>query len=127
MSDRRTTNAGITVSVLRILMGLLMNFLFYALAVLIIIQLARTAYVFSYQVFGSQVMDNAPGRSIIITIGEDDTMLDVAKTLKQQKIIVGSRSFYVRALLTEKKVHSGTYTVNSSQNYAEILEILDTE
>lgn len=122
-----SANARMTVSVLRVLMGLLMNFLFYALALFVIVQLAGTAYAFSYQVFGSQVMDNAPGKSIMITVDEKDTMLDVAKTLEQQKIIIGSRSFYVRAILTEKEVHPGTYTVNSSQNYAEILEILDTE
>ncbi len=122
-----SANARMTVSVLRVLMGLLMNFLFYALALFVIVQLAGTAYAFSYQVFGSQVMDNAPGKSITITVDEKDTMLDVAKTLEQQKIIIGSRSFYVRAILTEKEVHPGTYTVNSSQNYAEILEILDTE
>lgn len=122
-----SANARMTVSVLRVLMGLLMNFLFYALALFVIVQLAGTAYAFSYQVFGSQVMDNAPGKSITITVDEKDTMLDVAKTLEQQKIIIGSSSFYVRAILTEKEVHPGTYTVNSSQNYAEILEILDTE
>lgn len=122
-----SANARMTVSVLRVLMGLLMNFLFYALVLFVIVQLAGTAYAFSYQVFGSQVMDNAPGKSITITVDEKDTMLDVAKTLEQQKIIIGSSSFYVRAILTEKEVHPGTYTVNSSQNYAEILEILDTE
>lgn len=127
MSNKKSEEARMTASLLRLLMGLIMNIVFYAVAVFLIIYFAKAAYTFSYQVFGNQVMDNAPGKSITITVDEKDTMQAVAKTLEQQKIIIDSSSFYMRAILTEKEVHPGTYTVNSSQNYAEILEILDAE
>jgi len=125
MRAQKSTKAKVTASILRFFMGVLMTALFYILAFLMIRELAKTVYSFSYEVFGSQVMDSEPGRSITIMIGESDTMHDVAKTLEQQKIIVDSSSFEMRAALTEKEIVPGTYTVNSSQTYAEILDILD--
>jgi UPF0755 protein len=124
MTQKKSAGAALVVSVLQVLMSLLLNFIFYAVSVLIIVNLARGAYSFAYQVFGSQVVDSAPGRSITITIGEEDTMRDVAKTLEQQKIIINKTSFEMRAVLTKKEVQPGTYTVNSSQSYAEILNVL---
>lgn len=124
MTQKKSSRARLAVNVLQGLMSLLLNFVFYALSILIILNLAKGAYSFAYQVFGSQVVDNAPGRSITITINENDTMKDVAKTLEQQRIIVNKTSFEVRAMLTKKEIHAGTYVVNSSQTYAEILDIL---
>lgn len=127
MSQEKSAEARMAVSILRVLMGLIVNAVFYAVVFVVILYLAKSAYIFSYQVFGSQVVDNAPGKTVTITVDEKDTMRDVAKTLEQQKIIVNWRSFEMRAILTEKEVHPGAYTVNSSQSYSEILGILDAE
>jgi len=123
---QRLEKAGIAVGILRFLMGLLLTVLFYVVSVFVIVRAAGWMYHFSYQVFGNQVVDSVPGRSIKIEVGEEDTMADVAKTLKQQKVIVDDTSFQVRAILTKKEVTPGTYTVNSSQTYSEILDILGT-
>ncbi len=125
MSQKKSADTA--VKLLQILFGLLLNLFFYAIAAVVIVQMARSAYSFAYQVFGSQVVDSAPGHSITITVGKNDTMSEVAETLEQQRIIINDTSFVVRAVLTEKEVHPGTYTVNSSQSYAEILNILDSE
>lgn len=127
MSRQKSTEAKLAVGILRFLMGLILNLVFYAAAFALIYYLAGEAYTFAYQVFGSQVVDSAPGRSITITVNEEDTMQDVAETLEQQEIIINRVSFTVRAVLTKKKVSPGTYTVNSSQSYAEILDVLDTK
>ena len=127
MSRQKSTEAKVAVSILRFLMGLILNLIFYAASFALIYYLAGQAYTFAYEVFGSQVVDSAPGKSITIKVDEEDTMQDVAKTLEQQEIIINQASFVVRAILTKKEIHPGTYTVNSSQSYAEILEILNTE
>ena len=127
MSRQKSTEAKVAVNILRFLMGLILNLVFYAAAFAFIYYLAGEAYTFAYQVFGSQVVDSAPGRNITITVNDEDTMQDVAETLEQQGIIINQTSFVVRAVLTEKEIHPGTYTVNSSQSYAEILEILNME
>lgn len=127
MSQPKSKKANIAVGFLRFLMSLMITVIFYALAVFIIFRLAGTAYTYAYHVFGSEVMDSAPGRSITITVNAVDTMKDVAETLEQQGIIIDGKSFVIRAALTEKKVHPGTFTVNSSQSYEEILNILNEE
>lgn len=127
MSRQKSTEAKVAVSILRFLMGLILNLIFYAASFALIYYLAGQAYTFAYEVFGSQVVDSAPGKSITIKVDKGDTMQDVAKTLEQQEIIINQASFVVRAILTKKEIHPGTYTVNSSQSYAEILEILNTE
>lgn len=127
MSRQKSTEAKVAVSILRFLMGLILNLIFYAISFALIYYLAGQAYTFAYEVFGSQVVDSAPGKSITIKVDKEDTMQDVAKTLEQQEIIINQASFVVRAVLTKKEIHPGTYTVNSSQSYAEILEILNTE
>lgn len=127
MSRQKSTEAKVAVSILRFLMGLILNLIFYAASFALIYYLAGQAYTFAYEVFGSQVVDSAPGKSITIKVDKEDTMQDVAKTLEQQEIIINQASFVVRAILTKKEIHPGAYTVNSSQSYAEILEILNTE
>ncbi len=127
MSRQKSTEAKVAVSILRFLMGLILNLIFYAASFALIYYLAGQAYTFAYEVFGSQVVDSTPGKSITIKVDKEDTMQDVAKTLEQQEIIINQASFVVRAVLTKKEIHPGTYTVNSSQSYAEILEILNTE
>ena len=127
LSRQKSTEAKVAVSILRFLMGLILNLIFYAASFALIYYLAGQAYTFAYEVFGSQVVDSAPGKSITIKVDKEDTMQDVAKTLEQQEIIINQASFVVRAVLTKKEIHPGTYTVNSSQSYAEILEILNTE
>lgn len=127
MSRQKSTEAKVAVNILRFLMGLILNLIFYAISFALIYYLAGQAYTFAYEVFGSQVVDSAPGKSITIKVNKEDTMQDVAKTLEQQEIIINQVSFVVRAVLTKKEIHPGTYTVNSSQSYAEILEILNTE
>ena len=127
MSRQKSTEAKVAVSILRFLMGLILNLIFYAASFALIYYLAGQAYTFAYEVFGSQVVDSAPGKSITIKVDKEDTMQDVAKTLEQQEIIINQASFVVRAILTKKEIHPGTYTVNSSQSYAEMLGILNTE
>ncbi len=100
---------------------IVLNILFYAIVVFAVYKVGTYAYEFSYQVFGDVTAESEPGRNALITIEEKSTAYDLAETLEVNKIIVNRYSFYLKAKVLNKKIMAGTFMLNSSMTYDEIL------
>lgn len=110
-----------------IVIQLFLNILFYVILIMAVIRLSGWAYHFAYQVFGNVTVASAPGRLATIEIEEGESTHSVAKELEENGLIVNADSFYVRTKLmmgSEKPILPGTYTLNSSMTYDEILAVL---
>ena len=104
---------------------LIIDVLFYVFVAFAIIQLARYAKSFCYQVFGNvQVDDFEHGveKDILIEIG--DSTRDVGKRLEREGIIVNELSFYVKVKINKLNIMPGTYKLRTDMNYNEILDII---
>lgn len=101
-----------------------LNVLFYIIVVMCIITFSKSAYDFSYQVFGDVTVDEAPGREVKIRIVKGESTKTVARKLEQNKIIKNSTTFYVKTKLSSANIMPGTYVVSSSMTYSEILDVL---
>ena len=102
----------------------LFNVFFYVVVVMAVVSLSKSAYDFSYQVFGECVRDEAPGRNVGIEIAKGESTMHIASKLEFNKVIVDKNSFYVKAKLEKANILPGTYVVNSSMSYDEILDII---
>jgi UPF0755 protein len=69
-------------------------------------------------------MDEAPGREIIFQINKGESKMDIAKKLELNQAIKNKYSFYLKTKLQEYVIMPGTYIINSSMTYDEILSVV---
>lgn len=116
--------------VLRVVLGilyLLLNIVFYVVVFLVARNLCKDAYRYSYQIFGNVSVAEAPGTDVSITIEPGQGSMDIALMLERNRIVVNRYTFFIRTKLTIGKEHPifpGTYTLNTSMCYDDILKII---
>jgi UPF0755 protein len=101
-----------------------MNLFFYILVVILIINVSKFAYTFTYQLYGPDTVDEAPGRDIIFQITKGESKMDIATKLELNHAIKSKYSFYLKTKLQEYVIMPGTYIINSSMTYNEILGVI---
>ncbi|HEX3023292.1 MAG TPA: endolytic transglycosylase MltG [Lachnospiraceae bacterium] len=112
---------GITSFVLHVLL----NIVFYIIVVMLITKYSGVAYDFAYELFGNVTMASEDeGKDVVIKIKDGESSMSVASKLELNRVIVNKYSFYLKAKLLKKNIQQGTYTVNTSMNYDEILDII---
>ena len=94
------------------------------IVVLLITNFSKKVYDFTYEVYGTVTVDKAPGRDVTITISEGETTKNVARKLELNRVVVDDLSFYIRTKLSGKTIFPGTYILNTSMSYEEILNTI---
>ncbi|NLK28406.1 MAG: hypothetical protein GX306_08715 [Clostridiales bacterium] len=120
----RSTSVKVTLKITSFIIRLLMNIMFYILVVFLIINFSKEAYQFTYQLYGPVAADAEPGRDIIFQIKKGESTMDVASKLELNQAIVNKYSFYLKTKLQDVTIMPGTYEINSSMTYDEILDII---
>ncbi len=120
----KSTSMKVTFKVASFVMRLLLNIVFYILAIMLIVTASRKAYDFAYQLYGPVAVDEAPGREKPIQIRKGEGTMDVASKLELNRLVVDKNSFYVKAKFQDAVIMPGTYMLNTSMTYDEILEII---
>ena len=106
---------------------LLVNILVFFLLIFIIVHACKASYDLCYEIYGPVVVEDAPGTDRKFTVSEGESMHKVADELYSAGLIVNKYSFYVRTKLMDKnevKLKAGEYTLNTSMDYEEILDML---
>ena len=107
--------------------------LLYVVAAMAILRGATWSYSCGYAISSNQTMaKEGAGRDVYVTVGADDTVKDVAKLLKKERLIKDTLVFEVQEKLStyKDKIQPGTYILNTEQTAEEMLAILsgtDTE
>ena len=127
MSQKAVSSAAALKSA-RIVLGIILSVIFYVLVIIFISRFCRSVYDFGYQIFGNVSVTDAPGTDIDFTIKESESTMSVAAKLEYNKLVVNKYSFYIRAQLSASGEGSpilpGTYELNTSMNYDEILSVI---
>lgn len=118
-----------TLNTFRVLLALCVNLLILVLLFYGIASICMQGYHFCYEIFGSVVVEDAPGTERTFLLTESDTMWDVAERLKKEDLIVNHYSFYIRTRFMDPEtviLHPGEYVLNTSMTYEEIINQLTT-
>lgn len=118
---QKNEGAKIAMDVVGFILHLLLNIVFYAVVIFAIYKVGTTAKEFCYQVFGAYSMDAEPGINAEITIAEGASTMEVAAALEMNRLIPNRYSFYLKVQLLGYKILAGTYILNTSMTYDEIL------
>lgn len=89
--------------------------------------LCRYGYNFGYGIFGTVVMEEAPGQDKYFKVDAGEDVFDIAGRLKDEGIITDRYAFYIRIkLLNSNKIliKPGEYILNTSMDYETIIKLL---
>ncbi|MBQ8970771.1 MAG: endolytic transglycosylase MltG [Lachnospiraceae bacterium] len=92
-----------------------------------IIRFGKQAYEFGYKLFAVESVDEPPGRDIVVSVGPEDGMTDIAKMLEEKGLTGDWKLFFLQSKLSEYKedIVPGTYTLNTSMNVDKMLMTLE--
>lgn len=123
MGDNTKQNGTkVAMDIVSFVLHLLLNILFYAVVVFAIYRTGTAAKDFCYQVFGDVTMDAKPGINAEITINDGASTMEVASKLEMSRLIPNRYSFYLKVQLMNYKILAGTYILNTSMTYDQILD-----
>ncbi len=122
----KSLSKGVILKIANAILRVFLNVLFYAAVIWITVTVGKYVYDFSYQVFGSVPAAEEPGKDIDFRIESGESTMDIANKLEFNSLIVNKYSFYVKVKIKNYDIYPGTYVLNTSMDYDDILkEITD--
>lgn len=96
------------------------------LVIMVVYRLGSMAYSYGERIFGEPPMESAPGTDIVITVGNEDSVRDIADNLKAAGLIRDAGLFVLQERLAGYKegVKAGTYTLNTSMTPEELIQTM---
>ena len=96
------------------------------LVIMVVYRLGSMAYSYGERIFGEPPMESAHGTDILITVGSEDSVRDIADNLKAAGLIRDAGLFVLQERLAGYKegVKAGTYTLNTSMTPEELLQTM---
>ncbi|MGN1084641.1 MAG: hypothetical protein ACI4QX_06535 [Lachnospiraceae bacterium] len=121
---KQSQQAKAALDIIGYLLGILLNLVFYAVVAFGLYFVATNVYEFSYQVFGDRVCEAAPGRDVEIHIEEGESTMEIAENLYMNKVVINKYTFYLKVRLFEYPIMYGTFRLNTSMTYDEVLDVI---
>ncbi len=103
---------------------LVLNVIFYIFVIFLVYRASIFVYDFTYQVFGDVVVEEAPGVNVEITIPEGTSTMELASKLEMNRLVINRYSFYIKVKLLNYKILAGTYHLNTSMTYDDIINTI---
>ena len=96
------------------------------LVIMVVYRLGSMAYSYGERIFGEPPMESAPGTDIVITVGSEDSVREIADNLKAAGLIRDAGLFVLQERLAGYKegVKAGTYTLNTSMTPEELIQTM---
>lgn len=96
------------------------------IVVLFVYKYAIIAYNYGYRVFTEPPVSMGEGRSITVSIGEDNTTLEIGEMLETKGLIRDSKLFFLQELASENhgKIKAGKYELSTSMTAPEMISIM---
>lgn len=121
---KKSTSGKLALRLMSAIIRFILNTLFYIAVVFLVVRGAQYLYHFSYQVFGSVAKTEAPGTDVTVQIYRGESTMNIAAKLETSLLIVDKNSFFVKTKLKKYDIMPGTYVLNTSMDYNDILAII---
>lgn len=89
---------------------------------------ALLAYDYGYRIFGETPLTSGEGRTVTITIEEDDDVKTIGKRLENKGLIRDGELFVLQELISDYHgdLLPGTYQLNTSMTAEQMMEVMST-
>lgn len=97
-----------------------------AAVIVVVFRLAIGAYNFGYSVFADIPISSGEGRTVSVTVSENQDEKELAKMLEQKGLIKDANVFYVHDRLSDYKgkLKAGTYELSTAMTAEEMLAVM---
>lgn len=99
--------------------------LFYALVFFLLYEGVTRGYSLGHEIFAPVAVAEAPGRDRELTIGEGETVSEVAGILEKNGMIKNKLIFVIQSIIYDYEVYPGTYVLNTSMTSRDMLKLID--
>lgn len=100
------------------------NVIFYVFVFKEVSEFADYSYDFTYRIFGDEAVEPEPGHDVRVTILKGESSMNIASKLEDAKIIPDKYSFYVKLKLKDYDIMPGTFVLNTSMSYNDIINVI---
>ena len=121
---KQSEQAKAALSILNFFFRTFLNIVFYAVVAFGIYYAATNVYEFCYQITGDTTCEVEPGRDVTVQIKRGESTMAVCNKLESYKVVKNAYSFYLKIQLFEHKIMPGTFELNTSMTYDEVLDII---
>ena len=99
-----------------------------AVAIVYIFRGATFAYEFGYRVFADEPVSVTGGRTITVSVGEGQSVKEIAQMLEERGLIEDANLFVMQELLSayHGDIVPGIYDLSTAMTAAQMLEIMST-
>lgn len=96
------------------------------IVVLFVYKYAIIAYNYGYRVFTEPPVSVGEGRSITVSVGEDNSTLEIGEMLETKGLIRDSKLFFLQELASENhgKIKAGKYELSTNMTATEMIAIM---
>lgn len=102
------------------------NVIFYVFVFNAVSDFADYSYDFTYRIFGDEAVEDEPGHDVRVTILKGESSMNIASKLEDARLIPDKYSFYVKLKLKDYEIMPGTFVLNTSMSYNDILDVIST-
>lgn len=110
-------------------LGYILDLLLMVLVVFIILQLGTAAYHMGYRIFTESAVEAAPGRDVRVKVEEGMSAKELGMELEEKQLVEDHTLFYLQLKISAyaNKIKPGLYTLNTSMNAEEMMQIMARE
>lgn len=96
------------------------------IVVMFIYKYALLAYNYGYRVFTEPPVSTGTGREITVSVGEDNSVLEIGEMLETKGLIRDAKLFFLQELASENhgKIKPGKYSLSTSMTANEMVAIM---
>ena len=97
--------------------------------VMFVYDTALKAYDYGYRVFAEEPLTVGEGRTISISVDQDESVRDIGKKLQERGLIRDANLFILQELVSEHhgQIQPGIYDLNTSMTGEEMLTVMSAE
>ncbi len=108
--------------------GMAFKIVVAVLIVMFTYKYALLAYDYGYRIFGETPLTSGEGRTVMVTIEEDDDVKKIGEILENKGLIRDGELFVLQELISDyhNDLLPGTYELNTSMTAEQMMEVMST-
>ena len=101
----------------------------FAALVVVLLRIGSVAYEYGHAVFEEEALDEAPGRTIPVSVPEGASAMDIARLMEDEGLVEDWKLFYLQILCSKYSdtMQPGEYTLSTAMKPRELMAVMSGE
>ncbi|MBR0163045.1 MAG: endolytic transglycosylase MltG [Lachnospiraceae bacterium] len=111
------------------IIGIVIRIALFGIAAMVVVRVAKIAYGYGYEIFAQTPVSSGTGYIVTVTVGEEDSVGDVARNLEEKGLIRDDLLFRLQEMFSDYhgKIAPGTYDLSTAMTPDEMLAVMSAK